>query len=213
MSARENTDHRKLIALAARGDSGAFGKLLVGEEMRLRRMLRLRLDPRVRGRVGVSDVLQEAYLEASRRFGEWIRKPTMPFFLWIRWIANERLLMAHRRHIEAQGRSVRREVPIHGTYAAASSVAIAAQLLGRYTTPTQAVVRAEMKACLLEALDSLDPIDREILALRHFEQLTNAEAAQVLELHNDAASKRYVRALRRLKRTLTEVFGDGAPAL
>lgn len=211
---RDKTRQDELVELASEGNSSALGRLLASEDARLRRMLRLRLDRRLRGRVSVSDVLQESYLEASRRFAEWVANPRMPFFLWLRWIANERLLMAHRHHLDARARAVDREVSIHGgAYASASSVAIAAQLLDRHTTPTQAAMRAELKTCILDALEALEPLDREILALRHFEQLTNTEAADVLRIHKDAASKRYVRALRRLRKTLTETFGDGTAAL
>ena len=189
-----------LIDRAIRGDQEAWGELLARHRDRLRRMVALRLDRRLQGRVDASDVIQDAMLEASRRLAEYRQNPTMPFFLWLRYITGQRLLEQHRRHLGAQGRDAGREISLYrGAMPETTTAALAAQLLGRHTSPSQAAQRAERKIRLQESLNSLDPLDREILALRHFEHLSNGEAAEVLGLDKSAASKRYARALIRLK--------------
>jgi RNA polymerase sigma-70 factor (ECF subfamily) len=132
----------------------------------------------------------------------------MPFFLWLRFLTSQKLLELHRHHLGAQARDAGREVSLHrGSLPGTSSAALAAQLLGHLTQPSQAAIRAEMKIRLQDALNSMDPLDREVLALRHFEHLSNAETAQTLGIGESAASKRYVRALRRLKEILTSTPG------
>jgi RNA polymerase sigma-70 factor (ECF subfamily) len=202
----EEPETLRLLERAANGDSEAAGELLERHRDRLARMVRLRLDPRVRGRIGVSDVLQEAYLEASQRMDEYFHNPEVPFYLWLRFIAAQRVLMVHRRHIGAKGRAVGREQRLDAAVEPlASSVSIAAELIGRGTSPTRAAARAELRERLAEALESMEPIDREVLVLRHFEQLSNVNTASILGLNPDAASKRYVRALRRLRAILGEL--------
>jgi len=175
---------------------------------RLRRMVRLRLDRRLQGRVDPSDVLQEAHLEVARRAKEYLANPTMPAFLWIRWITGERLIDAHRKHLGAQMRDAGAEVSLHrGFMPRATSVSLAELLLGRLTSPTRAARRAEMQIRLQDVLNTMDAVDREVLTLRHFEELSNSETAQVLGLTKSAASNRYIRALMRLKETLTATPG------
>src|SRR5262245_49187304 len=195
-----------LLARAAGGDQAALGQLLERERDRLRRMVALRLDRRLHGRIDPSDVIQEAQLEAAERLAEYLRNPTVPFFLWLRLLTGQRLLALHRRHLGAQRRDAGREVSLdRPALPQATSAALAARLLGRVTTPSAAAVRAEMKARLQEALDGMDPADREVLTLRHFEQLTTAEAARELGISEEAAKKRHVRALKRLKAILTSL--------
>jgi RNA polymerase sigma-70 factor (ECF subfamily) len=148
--------------------------------------------------VDPSDVLQETYLDAVRQLPDYMAAPPLPFFLWLRQLAGTRLAKAHRTHLGTLGRDVRREAAPGGA-PEASSAALADGLLGDDTRPSEAAVRAEQRERLAAAIDRLDPLDREVLALRHFEQLTNAEAAAVLGLTAAAASKRYVRALERLR--------------
>jgi RNA polymerase sigma-70 factor (ECF subfamily) len=164
-------------------------------------MVAIRLDDRLRGRVDPSDVIQEAFLEATVRREENARgAEPMPPFLWLRFLTLQRLQIAHRRHLGTRSRDAGREVPIRGLASpAASSAAIAAQLLGRDTRASEVLIRAERKLRLQEALDAMDAIDREVLVLRHFEQLSNGECARVLGLGESAATKRYIRALKRLK--------------
>jgi RNA polymerase sigma-70 factor (ECF subfamily) len=190
----------RLLERATEGDSRALGELLIRHRDRLSRMVHLRLDNRLRGRIDPSDVIQEACLEATERFADYARDPDIPFFLWLRFLTAQKLLVLHRRHLGAQARDAGREVSLdRGPLPNASSAALAAQLADQHTSPSQAAAKAEMQRRLVTALNTLDPIDREILALRHFEMLTNGEAATVLGLRESAASRRYARALLRLK--------------
>jgi RNA polymerase sigma-70 factor (ECF subfamily) len=193
----------ELLRRAGQGDPQALGELFARYSKRLRRMVQLRLDRRLQGRLDPSDVLQEAYLEFARSLAEYLRNPQVPIFLWVRLIAGRKLQALHRHHLGTQARDAGREVSLHcGALPQASSVSLAAQLLGRYASPSQEAVRAELQIHIQDALNSMDPIDREILALRHFEQLSNSETAQVLGLSEAAASNRFIRALKRLKAIL-----------
>src|SRR5205085_101392 len=123
-------------------------------------------------------------------------------------LTGQKMMELHRHHLGAQMRDAGREISLYrGSLPEASSVALAAQLLGHDTRPSEAAVRAERKIRLQEALNSMDPLDREVLALRHFEQLNNAETAQALGLQESAANKRYIRALKKLKDILTSLPG------
>jgi RNA polymerase sigma-70 factor, ECF subfamily len=188
-----------------------WGEFLSAHRDRLRRMVALRLDQRLRGRIDPSDVIQEAFIEATERRPECVRQAdVMPPFLWLRLLTLQRLHLVHRRQLGTRSRHAGREVSIHaGAFPAASSAALAAQLLGRDTRPSEAAIRSERKRRLQEVLDSMDPIDREVLVLRHFEQLRNVECARVLGLGESAATKRYLRALRRLKDILSA--SEGGP--
>jgi RNA polymerase sigma-70 factor (ECF subfamily) len=206
--AAESTDTGELLRRAGDGDGQALGELLARHRERLRLMVRLRLDRRLQGRIDPSDVLQEAFLEAAERFPEYTRAPGMPFFLWLRFLTTQKLLVLHRHHLGVRARDAGREVSLYrGALPEASSAALAAQLVGRRTTPSQAAMRAEMQLQLQEALNQMEPLDREVLALRHFEQLSNTETARVLGLRESAASMRYARALLRLKDILTRLPG------
>jgi RNA polymerase sigma-70 factor (ECF subfamily) len=201
----EDPDTARLLDQAARGDVAATGELLERHRDRLTRMVRLRLDARVRARLGISDVIQEAWLEASQRIDDYFRNPEVPFYVWLRFITAQRVLTAHRRHIGAQGRAVGREQQLDVAGLSATSVSLAAELIGRDASPSRAANRAELRERVTEALEAMEPIDREVLALRHFEQLGNVDVARVLGIDTDAASKRYVRALRRLRVALGDV--------
>src|SRR5262245_32562280 len=197
-----------LIGRAQSGDQNALNSLLQRYRDRLCRMVEMRLDTRLQARLDASDVVQDAYVEVSGRLEEYLRDPKLPFFLWLRLVVGERLMKLHRHHLGTQMRDAGREVSLYrGALPAASSAALAAQLLGRHTSPTQAIVRAERILRLQEALNALDPVDREIVSLRHFEELTAAESAQVLGIEESAAAKRYFRALRRLKAVLATMPG------
>ena len=198
-----------LLERALTGDEIALAALFDGYRDRLRRMIRLRLDRRLSGRVDSSDVLQEAYLDVRKRLGEYARDPaSMPFHLWLRLVAGQRLTDVHRFHLGAQMRDAGQEVSLHrGPFPQANSVSLAAQLLGKVTSASHAAIHAEHKLIVQEALNGMDPIDREVLALRHFEHLSNDETAQVLSLTKSAASNRYIRALKRLKEILSSIPG------
>jgi RNA polymerase sigma-70 factor (ECF subfamily) len=197
------------IALRLRaGDPAAAGELFGACRERLKKMVRLRLDRRVQGRLDASDVLQEAFLDAQRKAAEFAAKPELPAYLWLRLITTERLLILHRHHLGAQMRDAAQEVSLcPGGAPAASTHSLANLLLGRLTSPTQAAIRAERQLRLQETLNGMDALDREILALRHFEELSNSEAATVLGLSKTAASNRYIRALKRLKEILAALPG------
>jgi RNA polymerase sigma-70 factor, ECF subfamily len=197
-----------LLRRAADGHGESLGALLTRHEGRLRRMVAFRLDPRLQGKVATEDVLQEVYLAAAQNLSDYLGQPATPFFFWLRGIAAHKLLELHRRHLGTRMRDARREVSLHnGALPGATSAALAAQLLGHHTRPSEAAVRAEAKLRLQEALNGMDPIDREVLALRHFEQLSNAEAARVLQIKETAAGKRYLRALGRLREILSQIPG------
>ena len=173
---------------------------------RLRRMVQLRLDRRLQGRVDPSDVLQDAFLDVTRRAPEYLANPSMPPYLWLRFLTEQRLVALHRHHLKAKIREAGQEISLHqGGLPQASSASLAALLLGHLTSPTLAARRAEMQLRLQEALNGMEPIDREVLTLRHFEELSNEEVAHVLQLSKQAASKRYVQALKRLRAILSDM--------
>jgi RNA polymerase sigma-70 factor, ECF subfamily len=194
----ERDDHDLLIRLEG-GDERALAELFARHRERLRRMIRLRLDRRLQGRLDLSDVLQDTYLEVARRAHDYLAQPTMPPFLWLRFLTGQTLQLLHRHHLKVQMRDAGQEVSLRRAVPRASSVSLAEMLLGRLTSPTRAARRAEMQLKLQELLNSMEPLDREVLALRHFEELSNGEVAHLLGLTKAGASKRYVRALERLK--------------
>jgi RNA polymerase sigma-70 factor, ECF subfamily len=197
-----------LLRRAGAGDRSAAGELFELFRGRLSRMVELRLDARLHGRLSASDVIQEAYLEALRRLPDYLEKPSMPFFLWLRFIAGQKLLALHEHHLGVKMRDPRREVSLDvGATATPNSETLAARLVGSLSTPSEAAMRAERKNRLREALERMDPIDREVLALRHFEHLTSAEAARVLGITESAARQRHLRAAIRLKEILKGMPG------
>jgi RNA polymerase sigma-70 factor, ECF subfamily len=200
-------DDDDLLRRLEGGDQRALTELFTRHRERLRRMIRLRLDRRLQGRIDSSDVLQDAYLEVARRSGEYLAQPDMPPFLWLRFLTGQTLQALHRHHLKVHMRDAGQEVSIRRTVPQANSASLAEMLLGRLTSPTRAAQRAEMQLKLQEVLNAMEPLDREILALRHFEELSNGEAAQVLGLSKTAASNRYMRALGRLKEMLKAVPG------
>ncbi len=168
-------------------------------------MVRVRLHPRLRARLDEDDVLQDAYLEASKRLSAYLEDPQVPFFLWLRQVVKHRLLKTHREHLGFQMRDARREAALgNDASAMASSVCLAEHLLGDQTSPSQAVIRSETRLQLERAIDKMSEMDHETLCLRHFEQLSNQETAVELGIDESTASKRYVRALR-LEETLVEL--------
>lgn len=197
----------ELLRQAAEGDSRAWGMLLMEHSDRLRRIVLFRMDPRLRGRIDAADVVQEAYLEATDHRGDFFSHRDLSLFLWLRGIVSNKLLEMHRRHLGTLMRSAAKEIGLNRLASADTSMAMAEQLTNGLTGPSDAAVRAEARARLHQALERLDAIDREVLALRHFEQLTNLEAARVLEIQESASTKRYIRALKRLKDVLAEMPG------
>jgi RNA polymerase sigma-70 factor (ECF subfamily) len=202
-----SSESRRQVELVAAGDQAVLAELLKQYRPRLRRMVQLRLDRRLQGRVDPSDVLQEAFFEISRRAAETASQTELPFFLWLRMMTGQKLLEIHRRHLGTQLRDAGREISLCESYPEVNSHLLASQLLGKLTSASQAAMRAERQTQLEATLNSLDPLDREILTLRHFEELSNAEVAQVLGLSKSAASNRYIRALVRLKERLADQSG------
>lgn len=202
MVSDSETSH-DLLQRARQGDREAINVVFDESRDRLRRMIQFRLDRRLQGRIDASDVLQEAFLDATRRIDTGAVNPNIPLFLWLRLVVGEKLLEQHRHHLGAEKRNAARELSLYsGPLPAASSAALAANLVGGMTSPSLAAERAERVLKLQEALNAMDDIDREVLALRHFEHLSNAEAAQTLDIDESAASNRYVRALKRLRKVL-----------
>ena len=165
---------------------------------RLRRMIDLRMDKRLAQRVDASDILQEGFVEAQNRFEEYLEDPKLPLFVWLRFLVGQRLLAVNRWHFGRQKRDPRKEQAIERQPAVGSEV-IAKEFSAHLTTPSQAVAQEELANRLKEMLDEMDDMDREILTLRHFEELSNNEAAAELGLTKAAASKRYIRALTKLR--------------
>jgi RNA polymerase sigma-70 factor (ECF subfamily) len=202
------SDTDLLLERARGGDQQAAAELFDRHRVRLKHMVRLRMDRRLQGRVDPSDVLQETYLDLTRRMPEYAANPALPFFLWLRLLTGQKLLALHRHHLGTRMRDAGQEVALHrGAIPEASSMSLAEHVLGSFTSPTQAAERAEMQLRLQQALDELEPLDREVLVLRHFEELTNNETAAVLGIQKTAASNRYVRALKRLRDVLETMPG------
>jgi len=209
MSSANTNDLPEEMTPASDGD---LSELFARHRDRLRRMVQIRLDRRLQARLDDSDVLQEAFLEASVRYPEYCSHPTMPPFLWLRFIVGQRLLMLHRKHLGVKARDAGRDVLLYrGAQPEATSQSLAVELLGRNTSPSHAAMRAELQARLQDVLGGMNEIDREVLALRHFEQLSNGEVAHVLGIQQRAASNRYIRALRRLKEAMSDIpdYFDG----
>lgn len=201
----ESADTDRLLERAEAGDVAALDELFAGHRGYLRQMIDLRMDQQLRSRVDVSDVIQEAHVEAVRRMGDFLRRRPMPFRLWLRKTAYECLLRLRRQHVEAKQRAVGREVPLPDR----SSVLLAGQALAG-STPSGRLIEEELAQRVREAVAQLGGDDREILLMRNFEGLSNQEIAQVLDIEPDAASKRYGRALLRLRKVLVESGLSGA---
>src|SRR5437588_7818087 len=197
-----------LLRRAADGDEAACHDLFSRYRDRLKRMVHLRLSRRLQGRVDDSDVLQEAYLDVSRRLAEYAADPKLPFYLWLRHLTGLKLAEVHRRHLGTQLRDADREVTLHrGGLPEVDSASLAGQLLGTMTTPSEAAIKAEQRLFVQEALNAMDPVDREVLALKHFEQLSTSEIAEVLGLSKAGAGSRYLRAIKRLREILERLPG------
>ena len=188
------------------GDTQALAELFSRERERLWRVIEFRLAGPLRGRLGPEDVLQEAFLAASQRLKHYAESPATSPFIWLRMIVNQTLIDLHRQHLGAQKRDAARELSVDAApYGQATSASVAIQLVGIFTSPSGAAARADVLGLVQAAIEGMDAIDREVLALRHFEELTNSEVAQALGIEQKAASIRYVRALRRLKEILAQV--------
>lgn len=192
-----------LLRAAANGDQYAWGSLNENYAPKLRRAIAIRLDPRLKNRLDPSDIVQEALIEAAKGIDNYIEDSPLSFYLWLRMIALRRLFNAHREHLDAERRDVRREISLDRRFfIEASSDALADELMARDATPCTLAAQAERKQRILTALEGLDQMDREVLTLRHIEQFSPGETAEALGIELSAASKRYVRALDRLRQAL-----------
>jgi RNA polymerase sigma-70 factor, ECF subfamily len=200
-----------LLDKARQGEAAAVEQLLTTHREPLRRMIGMRLDPALAARVDASDVVQDVLLEAHKRLQDYLRNPVMPFHLWLRHIAKDHMIDAHRRHRQAQRRSLDREQPIvPAAMSDQSSFELAGQLLDSEVTPASAAIRRELQRRLDAAVAELPEDDREVILMRHGEQLSNQDVAAAFDLTEAAASMRYLRAIRRLRAILLpeSVSGD-----
>jgi RNA polymerase sigma-70 factor, ECF subfamily len=198
--AADSSETQRLLDRVRAGKPEATDQLLDRHRPYLHRLMELRLDPKIRARVDPSDVVQEAQLEASRRLDDYVQQPMMPFRLWLRQIAYDRLLMLRRHHARAARRAVQRDVPLPDR----SSLMLAQQLLAAGSTPSQHLLKREFVQRVREAVSQLPEGDREVLVLRNLEGLSNQEAAQVLQMDPATASRRYGRAVIRLREILLQ---------
>lgn len=204
---KPETTAAELLQDALAGCQNAAGELFRRHDTMLRKVICLRMDRRIQGRVDLDDVIQDIYMEYARCLPDYSRFEQVPFNVWLRMIALRKLQTIHRHHLGTAARSADREISLfRGPLPDVNSNSLAIQLMGRHTSPTQAVVRAELQMAVQAALDEMEPIDREILALRHFEELSNTEVAHILGLTPAAASNRFIRALGRIKKLLDD-FG------
>lgn len=193
MTIEERTD--EFLARLRAGEGEVLGELFELHRQRLWAMLSVRLDRRLLGRTSADDVLQETFLDVARRVGEHLAAPAVPFYVWLRFLALQRLQMVQRAHLGPE-RDAGKE---------ARSDSMAGQFAGQLTSPSQAAIRHELQDRLRAALDRMEETDREVLAMRHFEEMSNNEVAEALGLTKSAATKRYTRALVELRRVLGDL--------
>jgi len=195
---------QELLAQAGKGQPQAEDELLALFREPLRRAVELRLDPALARREDPSDIVQKVLFDAHRRLADYLKEPKMPFHLWLRHMAQDRIIDTYRRHKEAARRSIDHEQPQQPpAWASQSSVQLLGQLVDHERTPASAALQQELQQKLQEVLQSLDEMDREVILMRYYEQLSNQEIAAALGLTEAAASMRHLRALRRLKDALT----------
>ncbi len=196
---------QELLDGAKGGDDSAVNQLMDRHRDALRRMVQMRLDQKIQRRVDVSDVVQDVLVEANRRLQDYLQNPVMSFHLWLRQIAKDRIIDAHRRHRVSAKRSVDREQPLVAPAGLdRSTMELAAQICDAELTPAAAATQQELARRVEAAITQLNEQDQEIILMRHYEQLTNQEVAQALQLTEPATSMRYLRAVRRLRESLNE---------
>jgi len=201
---------QELLDHARGGDADAVNRLLQRHRDALRRMVDLRMDRALGRRVDASDVVQDVLIEANRRLDGYLQDPSMPFHLWLRQLAKDRIIDLHRRHRVAAKRSLDREQPLQAAPRLdESTMNLAAQLCDRELTPAEAATWHELERRFQAAIEELEEKDREVVLMRHFEQLSNSEVAETLELSEAAAGMRYLRAMRRLRSLLSDQEPSG----
>ncbi len=195
---KQPSESESYICDLQRGDLDALGWLLDYYGPRLRQMVRLWLTSEVRTRVDPSDVVQEVYVDAQQQVESYLEDPRVVFFVWLRGLAQERVAKIHRNHVAAQCRTTRREEPLPSQ----SSLALAHRLFAGGTSPSAALSKKQLRGKIQKAVEKLGPKDREVILMRHFEEMSNQEVAQALGLSESGATMRYGRALYRLKELL-----------
>lgn len=207
-STAKDQDVDALTERLSNGDAEALATLFSMSWERLQRMVHFRLDQRLSGRVDPDDILQEAYLAARQRIDSFAAEKSNSVFVWLRLIVGQTMIDVHRRHIGSKMRDAGQEISIQRFASPmASSISMSKHLLGELTPPSQAAINNEVSALLEKVLSEMEPIDQEVLILRHFEELSNKEVAELLGLQRSTASNRYVRALQKLKVILTHIHG------
>lgn len=205
----DDTEESSLLADLKAHDQEAFAKLFSIHRLRLKRMLANRIDARLLVRADLSDILQEAYIDALERIEHFLKKPELSFYVWLRQITIQRLIEVHRAHLLAEKRSVKSEMRFpQPRLNSTASHSWAKELVASQVSPSDAAIQDELVEKVEQSLNSMDPMDQEVLALRHFEELKNSEVASVLGLSPAAASNRYVRALKRLREALDSDIGS-----
>jgi RNA polymerase sigma-70 factor (ECF subfamily) len=205
-SSKSEQDIANSDSMDRQESSQKLGEILEQYRNRLKRLVELRIDARVRARVDASDVLQETHIEAVQRYNKYLENPEVPVYIWLRYLTLQKVSQLHQKHLGVQARNANREISIEREPAPANSAILAAQLVGQMTTASEAFARDEMKTRLERALNSMSKTDREVLALRHFEQLSQKETAHVLGIEEKAAGARYLRALAKLRKTISTEF-------
>jgi len=200
---------KKLLERTRNGDASAFEELFKRHRTRLQKAINMRIDRRVAARMDASDVLQETHMEAFKRFPDYLKQEGMPFYLWLHWIAREKLIGLHRRHLMAGKRTVRHEVPL---LPVDSSAEFVSGLIGKLPSPSQELAREELAERLRLALEQLDAEERDLILWRHFEQLSARDMGLLLNITEAAAGKRYIRAVERLREILKDL-GVSNPAV
>ena len=201
-------DRDVIIESLKSGREEALAEYFSAVESRLKRIVNFRLDYRLSGRVSESDVIQETYVRAAKRIDSFLEKDDMPFFVWLRLEISQKLHEIHRHHFGAEKRDVRKEIKLgQNNDSGKTSMALAAHIVAQLTSPSRLIERAEQIAILEKTLGEMNELDREVIALRHFEELSNIETARILEIEPAAASKRYLRALKRLREIMESAKG------
>lgn len=202
----ELKETKTLIEQACAGDDSVVAELFERYRERLKRLVTLRMHPQMRSRLDASDVLQEAYIELARRLPKYAEEREIPFFVWLRMIATDSLKQLQRKHLRAEKRTAYREVDLASMpLNDASILNLASQLAGQFTSVDRNLIKEEVQRKLMDALDRMEVNDREIVAMRHFEELSTQEIAELVGLTRSGVLKRYTRAIERLQES---VLGD-----
>jgi RNA polymerase sigma-70 factor (subfamily 1) len=201
-------DRTEIVDALTADREEALAKYFSAVQGRLKRIVNFRLDYRLSGRVSESDVIQETYVRAAKRIDSFLEKDDMPFFVWLRLEVSQKLFEIHRHHFGAEKRDIRKEIKLgQSADTGKTSMALAAHIVAQLTSPSRLVERAEQIAILEKTLSEMNELDREVIALRNFEELSNIETAEILNIEPAAASKRYLRALKRLREIMESTKG------